>query len=67
MQEVPHIAVNFMNYVLKFAKHAQKNAKNTLLIMLAARNALKLVKNVLKYVRNLPLVKSNRDSSFNCV
>ncbi len=43
-----------------FRLHAQKNVKNMLPTMLAVRNVLKLVENVLKYVRSLLLVNSDR-------
>jgi hypothetical protein len=58
MQEILCTAENFTNCVRKSAMHAQKNVKNMLPTMLAARNVLKLVENVLKYVESLPLDKS---------
>ena len=63
-QGVHNIQKTYVLYVLKFAKHVLMNVLNTLRIMKVAKLALKLVKNVLKLVRNTELKRALSPSFF---
>lgn len=58
-QEVLNLEQGYTLYALKFAKLARLSVQSTHLIMLLAKCALKRVKNVLTFVKNLQRHKHN--------
>jgi hypothetical protein len=69
-QEVLNLEEGYTLYALKFAKLVRLSAQSTLHIMLLVKPALRLVKNVLPFVKNLQLLKHGfkiRRTIFHCI
>ena len=58
-QEVLSMHRTYIFYVLKFVKHVQLSAPNTLRIMQVAKNVRKFVKNVQKFAKHTLALRHN--------